>query len=294
MRYGVIDSLFLGNILFSQIGAVIMNTGLVHYFSCMNVDGIIGMNMIRLCNWKIDYNNDKFVFQSVDSSFQQANAQKIPFQIMRGVPKVAWYVNGKKYSFTIDTGKNGIEIGVPELPQSAVIFRKTIGYNSFGLHGISQNDTTRSFLCDISDSLGFSLKNIAFEQSPSTQTLIGTGFFKKYFSSISLDFKSKYLLAEPINSVSKQITVYAFTPMQKEKHLLVGSVEVSESKISVGDTILQINEVSIEKVGICAALTNYMQHLKSEKTIDLTYLHKGEVVKSRFECSLLFGASKNE
>lgn len=285
LYFGIIDSLGIGNVHFSDIGVAIVKQGegIANYFACMNVDGILGMNVIRLCNWKINYDNNTLSTIQLDSTLIRKNTINIPFEIQKGVPKTNWYVNGTKMLFTMDTGKNGVEIGVPIGHYCSQPIRKTIGYASFGLHGKTTSDTTATIICNISDSAEFHLKNVVFEQSTNNQTLVGNGFFKTYFSSLTFDFKNNVMRAVKREQPNRQVFVYPFTPMQTGDLLRIASIDSQQKKINIGDTIVGINKLNDKKNTNCEMLNFYMTALENKQSILLKTRHNGMIQSFAFQ-----------
>ena len=54
LSVGVIDSINLGNFCYNNVGTLINDFQKNAQFSCLKIDGILGMNIIKLNNWKVD------------------------------------------------------------------------------------------------------------------------------------------------------------------------------------------------------------------------------------------------
>lgn len=77
--YVQIDSLLLGSIPFTMQTAFVADFQANEVLRCFELDGILGSNLMRYCNWLIDYESGEIV---LTSNFQEAdtiNSMTLPF-----------------------------------------------------------------------------------------------------------------------------------------------------------------------------------------------------------------------
>lgn len=279
LSVGVIDSINLGNFCYSNVGTLINDFQKNSQFSCLKIDGILGMNIIKLNNWKVDYNSTSItVFNNENISLQEYKV--IPLNPNKnGIPYAYFFINGIKENFMIDMGKNSDLISVsPKVildnPNSL-----SIGYSSFGLFGKTIVDTTRYFNISFSDSSNLNIANVVVSQSKNKKSLVGSGFFQANYSSIIFDFKNNLLYISENKNKNKQPLSYGITPMLTENNIIIGSKELNASpnldKFNLGDTIVGVNNILFKENNSCQLLDEIWKSKKNQEPITLKISHFG-------------------
>ncbi|MFY0625590.1 MAG: aspartyl protease family protein [Reichenbachiella sp.] len=77
--YVTVSTLELGKIAFYNQTAFVANFESNPILKCMKLDGIIGSNLIRHCNWKIDFGNKEITISDLSHSNDSPNFSNIPF-----------------------------------------------------------------------------------------------------------------------------------------------------------------------------------------------------------------------
>jgi predicted aspartyl protease len=79
VRYVKVGSIQIGNIEFTEQVAFVADFKANPTIGCLNIDGIIGGNLMRLCNWTVDYAKDEILITSSVPEKFKANAIQLPF-----------------------------------------------------------------------------------------------------------------------------------------------------------------------------------------------------------------------
>lgn len=251
IRYGSIPQITIGENIYSEVGVAVSDFSKNKSFECFGVDGILGMNVIKLSNWKIDYSNNTLSSFSLNEKIEPANLDSLKFQVKRGCPVTDLFVNGKSTNFLIDIGKNDDKISLSTLHPGIVNHETYYGNQSSGLLGTSTPDTIKYATVSMTDSSSFFEEHVTITQSKNFDQLIGNGFFAKRMKSIYFDFINNVLYFErkPSKETSKE---YPFSFMiTSDSQLLVSAVPASNSVLQIGDLIKEVNGEVVNLSNFC-------------------------------------------
>ena len=205
MRYVLVPELRIGNISFNQQGAFVADLRANPILRCMNLDGIIGSNTMRLCNWTINYQVPSVTFTNQAIPEPNASTQVADFRpnsqfAMKLDMKVG---SATLTNLTFDTGSNG-GISVPQkifdvLHNRAIldsIYRQE-GYSQSGLMGrVVAIDEAFTY----ADSLVWgTMEQHDLELSVGHSGLVGNQLWSRYLTTIDWDRKQVFL--EPVQDL---------------------------------------------------------------------------------------------
>ena len=107
--YVKVDTLRIGDVMFIDQVAFVENFKANPILKCMNLDGIIGGNLMRYCNWTIDYDKDEMIMSSEVSKDIKENSLSIPFKYDNDLDLLVDIRIGraKISNIIIDYGSNG-------------------------------------------------------------------------------------------------------------------------------------------------------------------------------------------
>ena len=138
VSYVNVDSLIIGDLPFLEQTAFVGDFSSNPVIECMKVDGIIGSNTMRLCNWTIDSGEKEIQFFSTPVLLDQDSAFSAPFTVDKQFDMLVELkiANSKVKNVKIDYGSNGSL----SLPKSAFIKLKEGGVinNTYTVIGQSQ------------------------------------------------------------------------------------------------------------------------------------------------------------
>lgn len=251
----MLDNLNVSGVTFSKVGCASMSLDSFSTVFCSKIHGVFGTNMMRLGNWKIDYDSHTIDFSTdkIKPGFEHNTVDFEPN--FSGSPIVHLITGGIRFPALIDTGNNKY-IDLPDtiykqsrLPKTA-ISRKSHGRASFSLSGNNNQEE----IAVLADSLYFGeivLTNQRLGVSPSSQILIGNKFLKQFKEIIISWDKSKIYVPKQTLPLEKEFA-FGFTPFIEDGKLVVVEIwEGSEAKnkgMAINDVILKVNEVNMTKM----------------------------------------------
>src|SRR5690606_3325537 len=108
LEYVILDEITIGCVNFLNTGAAIADLKRSSVIACLDIDGIIGANLMQKAIWQIDYQNQVLRVSNTLNSFNIENGKHIQFnQKFTGTPIVDVNLNGVvAKNVTIDTGSN--------------------------------------------------------------------------------------------------------------------------------------------------------------------------------------------
>lgn len=156
-----VDEIRIGEVMFNDLTAFVGDFESNPALKCMRLDGIIGGNLMRHCNWRIDYHNKELGLNDRSSTPPSESSVSIPFRTNAQFSiLVDLKFQGSTVSnMTLDSGSNG-SISLPEdifqlLKTRGVIsetFAKT-GYDQSGFIGeVSELKSEVAFVDSIQSS----------------------------------------------------------------------------------------------------------------------------------------------
>jgi len=200
--YIQIDEIKIGGISFLDQTAFVADFNANPILECLEIDGIVGSNLMRFCNWEIDLVKEEVeLFSSIDSS-QIQDYTAIPFRTdMQFNVLVDLLIDSLKVrNITLDFGSNGF-LNLPEHSFNALEESKAIsaiatevGWSQSGLSGSRIMQTEKIAIIDSLSIGGLGLENI--KVSSGTSKLIGLKALANYTILIDWDQYKLYLKKE--------------------------------------------------------------------------------------------------
>lgn len=261
MIFPIIDELNISDLLYSDVGAIEVNTKEMFSRSCEDIDGLIGANIMCKNIWQIDFQQNKIrITDSLAKLNYVVNSIKIPFETtsFSKSPLISVKLsNGRIIMFIFDTGSNGfITFNTDSNKQFVNSFdRQNIsefyvkGYNSILGKEVAEKIDT-AYL--INTNLYFGNDSIVLQSltygryknySEEKNGVIGNEFLKSYITTIDWTTKTIFLYknVEQREKIGKFGFIYGFV----DNKLFVGGIyknsEAEKVGIKIGDEIIEIN-----------------------------------------------------
>jgi predicted aspartyl protease len=147
--YTILPHIKLGDVIFQDIGVVVMNLSTSEIFECLDFDGIIGANLMRTAKWEIDYQDETLRFSN---DIKKLNTDGESFvanfnPVASGTPYLDITVDEITVKgVTFDTGSSGY-ITLPakyfkELYLDSDSRKWGYGISSYGAYGAGSLDTS--------------------------------------------------------------------------------------------------------------------------------------------------------
>lgn len=295
LEYVIIDKITIGDINFLKTGAAIADLKRSSVIACLDIDGIIGANLMQKAIWQIDYKNKVMRFSNTISSFDIKDGTHIQFsQKFTGTPIVDVDVNGTiEKNVTIDTGSND-DFGFSENNFNKFIALDStiktvfgIGTTTSGIYGVGGVDTVYYATIPKLSFGDVTLQNQTANFRKNQAITIGNEFFKNY--NVTYNWPEKEMIltnkSEYDNSSFDSFGFnFFFSDEKLMVSLLIAGSEADKKGIQRGDQILNINGVDysvINQEKWCTLLHESL--LRKSKTVDVTILRNGSEMKYQLE-----------
>lgn len=226
--YVQVDTLRIGDVVFIDQVAFVENFKANPILKCMALDGIIGGNLIRYCNWTIDYEKDEMVLSSDLSEGVKENSLSIPFKYDNDLDILVDIKIGraKISNIVIDYGSNG-SISLPKrvfdfLKEKQIITETFVeaGTKNSGLIG-KPVKLEREYAYTDSLFIGEKMHNDV-EVREGVHALIGKKILSRYL--ITIDWDNQRLYFNDYSSDPDQNKTFGFALGVRGSEVYVQSV----------------------------------------------------------------------
>ena len=249
-----IEEISIGGIKFTGTGAGIIDLHQSIDVGCMEVDGVIGSNLMRLAVWKIDFKNQVITITNRKESLALGTkVKKIPFYTYgeEDKPFCNLKINEvEEKNVVIDLGSNGgfsLSYNSYEKIQNALpIHKKAIEYGSVGSGGYGYGKMDSLYHVQAGSlSVGeIELNNQIIQFSKSIVPTLGTAFFKNY--DLVMNWEDKELLLSPHTDYDNHQFIHVgFNLHYQDDALIIASLlkesDAEQSGMQLGDKITQID-----------------------------------------------------
>lgn len=270
LDYCGIPTLLLGHAKFNNTTAAVANLKQADAIACLNIDGIIGSNLMKKAIWQIDYQQNKIFIYSKRKFIPQLDSSNIlPFHtLVTGTPMISISAGNQEIkNVTFDTGSVGFLSLHKEVyssfNKSKTILneRKTFGSNTVGLFGTAAKDTIRHILLDELTIGNIHLKHPVVEIQNEKKALLGNSFLKNYI--VTIDWQTSKIFLTQQGQINNDYTnSFGFTIIREGDKMVISSITESSSAqqqgIEIGDEVLRVNSVELSP----ATLENYCTYIK--------------------------------
>ena len=253
-----IDTISISGIQFINTGAAIMDVNESTTLACMELDGIIGANLMKYAIWQFDYQKQILTLtSSIDSLIISDSVITVPFNTKNtGTPVVDIKMDSNiiQKNVTLDMGSNGDirfrNKTYENLKENKLIKSHKIGYGylSSGIFGHGDIDTTDFFKIQNLSFGEVHLQNQIYSSSRTkSSSTIGTKFFKNYILTVRWD--SNQMLLDPVSTYDRsEIYDFGFRINYESGQLSVGYIYAGSTAeqmgLTLGDLIVQIDDVN--------------------------------------------------
>ncbi len=255
----VLASMNLGDMAFKDVLCVVNETNWLSDAACVKIDGILGANLINLCNWQIDPVKGQLCLSKKPFELVPTAIQIPVFYTGSGLPILPTAVYGKSFYALMDFGFHGFV----ELNEDVVSSKKHkdqmvwrgVGEHSIGFNSGSAGKISRTVL----DSLFLADQSLL--QVPAIwsnhKPMIGASFWKRYVVTFNTGNGSVFtqagqLYLQPISDstfASPQLFPLKFG-LNKAGELVIKFVWQTEltQSLKVGQRILKINYQEVDQL----------------------------------------------
>ena len=278
VNYVKVDTAYIGQIPFINQTAFVGDFEANPVLKCLKIDGIIGSNLMRYCNWKIDYQNKQITLSDTIKTEPKANSELVPFKTDKQYNILVDLKIGKATvkNIKIDYGSNKI-ISFPkdvfntlkdneEIKETYV----EIGKKQSGIVGKAINLEREIAILDSLKIQDLKLTDVGVQTG--SDGLIGKDILSRLV--VTINWKNLTLMLQPIDSVQVDNRKYGFTlGYSDEKKVYVQSVIKNSTAykkgIKPGMKVLKLNALDFaEKHSFCDYVS-YANQTVNEVNLEL-------------------------
>jgi predicted aspartyl protease len=233
----------LGNTDFQNIAAGKLAYAKNSYSPCLAKNGIVGANLIKLQNWKIDYQKKKIYFSNEpfpEENTHQSNKIQFSTSYLSGIPEVAIKVKGKTISNVIfDLGYNG-GLVLPKKYAKLYDNTKSDIYLDKSTSGIFGSNLDTLEIKQLEVDLGGSKSTIPVEFSSLNKALLGNDMLEHF--TVYINYENKIITLIPKSPINLD-KPKKFIPGILNDSLWVVNRTTLYSPYKIGDTLNSVNNL---------------------------------------------------
>lgn len=281
MKYVAIDTIQIGEFLFLNTLSFVGDFKKNPVLNCMDIDGIVGSNLMIHAVWQIDPENQQIRLASnVEGLSQKPKGEAITLNLNKQfAPRVDLRLQGMRLTdMLIDYGFNG-SMNVPEkafgeLQEGGALKGQLtdLGTKQSGLHGVSEASDDRLARVD-SGFMGNTWLG-PFDIETGHSGLIGMKILDNFLVTFDYPNARVYLDRQEKNGID-DLSTYGFSVgSTQEKPVYIRSIisggPADKANLKNGYQLLEVNGVGLEEEG---SLCDYAKVLFSDvMNLRLTYL----------------------
>ncbi len=199
LDYVRLDTLRIGKLRFERTAAVVADLRAVPLFECLEIDGFIGANLMKLATWQIDFTRHQLTIADDISRLSLDSAYLVPFTTSaQGSPFFTINIDGRSVKIELDYGSTG---SITLQQKSVTGHRKwepilhSYGSASISLYGRSQDTVRYAIFPDVRiGQLSLGEQVVKVRQGGSN--LLGTDILRRHL--VSIDWKNRRFYLRPL------------------------------------------------------------------------------------------------
>jgi predicted aspartyl protease len=244
----VIPSLRLGNMEFRNIACLAIDLKAMST-ACFGIDGFIGANLLSELIWQFDYANKEAIASRDITAFgvDTFDLALAFHEDNKKTPKVKGEVNGRKLSFTFDTGSSGCVSLFNDYAHhmeatNGERFITSYGSGALGIYGAAANE--RMFTMKQAVTLdGRTFEHQLIEGGKSN--LLGNRFLKDHLFVLDWSTRRVYLDRRPSAAPQVMEGFGMWYRFEEGRARVVEVVEGRSIPVQVGDEVLRIDTTDL-------------------------------------------------
>jgi hypothetical protein len=269
MEFVTIDKIDLGGAIFENTTSLVVEKKTNFVFTCFDVDGFIGSNLLRSTIIKFDNINKKLLLTDKLEKLDLQSPETQEMFVLDGQSSPMMEIklignNGKtgKETLLFDSGMGDLfdlslkNFGIYQRDTLFSNYDKGIGSSSIGLFADNEKQTEFRILIPELRVGGKKLENITTITTVTKGSRIGAKILD--YTNLTLDYINKKFYFEwHSDSLKFYKPYFDFTATLYEGKMAIGSVwdEELSKKLEYGDLILNFNDFDIKNINLCDLIT---------------------------------------
>jgi len=268
---------------FNQVAFVKQDLNKLNSITCLKIDGILGANVIKKCNWKLDFKHSKIYFSK--SAFITNNSENFtPVKWQNGIAPILRLKHNDKYVVALlDTGYAGM------LKLSNVVFEdvfadydnKTVNGNGKGF--ITINSTVSGKFKKVllnNIEIGANKLNAVSTLIDDAKPLLGNKIFGSEDAVFNFTENEIYIGSKLDNLQIDNDLSFCRNDIDKSLLEICFIWEKQSTKnLKIGDIVVKIDDQDVSKIDdkIYCEIQNYV---KLNKKIKISVIRKGKIISA--------------
>jgi hypothetical protein len=261
-----LSDIIIGNVHFQDIPALVIDNPVLS--ECLQVDGLVGSNLLRGSIVRIDDKSKTVVITDDEKklSLHPKHASDL-FLDKQSSPVITIGLKNKKRAkeqVLLDTGMNALydlSLNNFNLFQEHEIFNvlaSARGSNSMGLFGLAQDTVQYRLRFPEMDINNVKILNAPAQTTADDNSRIGSSILDYGVMTIDYINKKFYLTPYDHNAIdaSEKAFPIDYVPRNNQLHVSFVWDNTLSDRITVGDQIIAIDDISYEHIDICDLVTN--------------------------------------
>lgn len=280
----VLQNFQIGNTTFNNIFCVVGDTKTLSDLGCVEIDGVIGMNIINLLNWQIDPERKRLSFSRAPFKTKVENLAGMQIAYTdNSLPLLQLNYDGIAFYCLIDFGYNGhldVNKGILEKSKKLKKVNRIIGS---GMYALSVNSKMEAKVYrTLIDKIN--ADDIVFHDVPTTLTTnkpkLGSAILKRYL--VTLNSTERRLFLMPLMAYDTSSLSYPVTFMLNDSNeLVIGFVwetdQTKRSGLKVGQKVISIDGQTVERLNnlqLCTLKNTINQRQSIKIVVDISKEYK--------------------
>ena len=241
---------------FGGFTAVVVDLNYSPVIACLEIDGILGANMMHRAFWKIDFVEEVMYVSNYEEFLPEGEATVLPFRTKSTfTPVVDLMIDSTVVkNITFDTGSAyALSISrsiIPEFDAHSSAVYSSYGYQSSGIFGALADTayTLQKTVVVGKTSIPNMLLSVRQKHG---KALLGTGFFEDFDVVLNWQQRRAFLIPAT-DSATMGLTSLGVSFIKQKDQLIVGSVtmgqEPEQAGLAFGDRIIELNGITCTNV----------------------------------------------
>tara|TARA_B100000378_G_scaffold225912_1_gene189835 strand:- start:491 stop:1573 length:1083 start_codon:yes stop_codon:yes gene_type:complete len=279
----ILSKIKLGDLDFTEIGAIGIDLKFGKEKFCEDLHGILGSNLMKKSKWQIDYENQVIKISDALSKFQLGTSKFI-FETKItskgfGSETIDVTINGNTMPFNIDTGN-----GRNKMVANPKYYKKVIRKSNAVEFGFPKSHKNFYLIPDnlIIGGVEFSDQLVSLENEVGNSQLLGNKFFENFL--MTIDWENHQLYLAPQGEIKKDDLLgfpLMFKPNYKSNEIAIVTGEkkfLKANNIGKGSVLSKVGGIDVLNLSdedFCKFWDTQWAEMMQKNTLNITITNEG-------------------